>query len=83
MTTQWMTTLMLAAGMVGCSATPAPQPSAPAHAVGADRDSHGCIPSAGYQWCPATDKCERPWELAKENGFEHSAEGFEQFCRKP
>jgi membrane-bound inhibitor of C-type lysozyme len=30
--------------------------------VGGDRDSHGCIPSAGYQWCPARQECVRPWE---------------------
>lgn len=30
--------------------------------LGADRDSHGCIPSAGYQWCDALQKCIRPWE---------------------
>lgn len=30
--------------------------------VGGDRDSHGCIPSAGYNWCPSTSKCQRTWE---------------------
>jgi len=30
--------------------------------LGGDRDEHGCIPSAGYQWCPATSECIRPWE---------------------
>lgn len=29
---------------------------------GSDRDSHGCIPSAGYSWCEAKQKCIRPWE---------------------
>lgn len=29
---------------------------------GSDRDSHGCIPSAGYMWCDASQKCIRPWE---------------------
>lgn len=29
---------------------------------GSDRDSHGCIPSAGYTWCEAKQKCLRPWE---------------------
>jgi len=29
---------------------------------GSDRDSHGCIPSAGYTWCDASQKCIRPWE---------------------
>jgi len=30
--------------------------------VGDDKDEHGCIGSAGYQWCPSTDKCQRMWE---------------------
>ena len=29
---------------------------------GSDRDSHGCIGSAGYTWCDASQKCIRPWE---------------------
>ncbi len=30
--------------------------------VGGDRDSHGCIPSAGYLWCESKQKCLRAWE---------------------
>jgi len=30
--------------------------------VGGDRDSHGCIGSAGYSWCEVKNKCLRPWE---------------------
>ena len=30
--------------------------------VGNDRDLHGCIGSAGYQWCELKGKCIRPWE---------------------
>ncbi|MBU6390477.1 MliC family protein [Patescibacteria group bacterium] len=30
--------------------------------VGADRDVHGCIGSAGYSWCDAKQSCVRPWE---------------------
>lgn len=30
--------------------------------LGGDRDEHGCIPSAGYVWCEAKQKCLRPWE---------------------
>lgn len=58
------------------AALPAPSPQPP----GADRDAHGCIPSAGYTWCAATNKCERPWELAKEKAFDNSAEAFDKFC---
>ena len=48
--------------------------------VGADRDEHGCIPSAGYQWCERTQQCERPWELAKKEGLDESPEAFSQWC---
>lgn len=30
--------------------------------VGADRDEHGCIGSAGYTWCESKQKCLREWE---------------------
>ena len=48
--------------------------------VGADRDEHGCIASAGYAWCARTDSCERPWELAKKEGFENTPERFSDYC---
>ena len=30
--------------------------------VGGDKDEHGCIGSAGYQWCENKQKCLRIWE---------------------
>jgi hypothetical protein len=30
--------------------------------VGGDRDSHGCIGSAGYSWCEEKGRCLRVWE---------------------
>lgn len=30
--------------------------------VGGDKDSHGCIGSAGYSWCEPKQKCLRPFE---------------------
>ena len=30
--------------------------------VGGDKDEHGCIGSAGYEWCEGKQKCIRPWE---------------------
>ncbi len=38
------------------------EPQQPIHLVGNDTDAHGCIPSAGYTWCDAKQKCIRPWE---------------------
>lgn len=48
--------------------------------VGADRDAHGCIGSAGYSWCARAAACVRPWELAHEKGFENSAEAYRKYC---
>jgi hypothetical protein len=30
--------------------------------IGGDRDSHGCLGGAGYQYCPSKEKCVRDWE---------------------
>jgi hypothetical protein len=49
-------------------------------AVGADRDTHGCIGSAGYAWCEHTQRCERPWELAKQKGFDATEAHFARYC---
>jgi hypothetical protein len=49
--------------------------------VGADRDKHGCIASAGYQWCEKNKQCERPWELARQEGFSNQPEAFDAFCQ--
>lgn len=62
--------------LVACSKQPPPSKTI----VGADRDAHGCIPSAGYSWCDKTSQCERPWELAKQQGFPNTAEAFTEFC---
>ncbi|KFG98555.1 hypothetical protein GQ56_0103325 [Burkholderia paludis] len=76
--------LACAFALSACSAPSAPpaQSSAPPAppVVGGDRDAHGCIGSAGYSWCEATQQCERPWELAKQKGFENSAQAYGQFC---
>lgn len=64
--------------------------------VGDDRDDHGCIGSAGYQWCPSTQKCQRMWEeYCKEyadqykeekvivnEGFEQCSFGKEWVCKR-
>jgi len=49
--------------------------------VGADKDAHGCKSSAGFQWCAKTKQCERPWELAKKEKFDNTAEAFKSFCQ--
>jgi predicted lipoprotein with Yx(FWY)xxD motif len=48
---------------VGPNATVSPNATANNTPMpGSDRDAHGCIPSAGYVWCDASQKCIRPWE---------------------
>lgn len=49
--------------------------------VGNDRDAHGCIASAGYQWCRKTQTCERSWELAQSRGFDNTPAAFQAFCQ--
>ncbi|MBN8212103.1 MAG: peptidase [Xanthomonadales bacterium] len=53
---------------------PAPRP------IGGDRDAHGCLAPAGYTWCARERACVRPWELAKQAGFDNTAEGFAAHC---
>lgn len=69
--------LVLLGGCAGMSA--GTQPPMP----GSDRDSHGCIGSAGYAWCARTDRCERPWELARKQGLAADGAAFDRFCAAP
>ena len=66
----------LTLGISACTKQEAP------NIVGNDRDAHGCIGSAGYSWCEKTAQCERPWELAKKEGFELTDSSFSAFCKK-
>lgn len=59
----------------------AASPATPA--VGSDRDAHGCIGSAGYQWCERSQRCERPWELAQAQGLANTAEAISAYCSTP
>jgi hypothetical protein len=54
-----------------------------ARIVGADRDEHGCIATAGYVWCAREAKCVRPWELAEERGLEPGEAAFADYCDPP
>ena len=83
--------ILVAIGLSACAAhklppeasTPAAAPAVAAEMPGSDRDAHGCIGSAGYSWCESAGKCARPWELAKQKGFDNSAEAFAQYCKNP
>lgn len=71
--------LALAALLTACA--PASVPTT--NLMGADREAHGCIPSAGYSWCQRTNQCERPWELAAKKGFKRDADEFNKYCGNP
>ncbi|MCG5078700.1 hypothetical protein [Paraburkholderia tagetis] len=70
--------LAAAACLLGACSTASTATSS--NAAGADRDAHGCIGSAGFSWCEHTQRCERPWELAKQKGFAASEANFGQYC---
>ncbi len=73
---------LLATALGACAGARATAPASPPKPPmpGSDRDAHGCIPSAGYAWCARTQRCERPWELAREHDLENRAEAFDAFC---
>lgn len=74
--------LALVAGcLIACLGACASDAPRPAPAPGSDRDAQGCIASAGYAWCAATRRCERPWELARQQGFGPTAQAFDAFCK--
>jgi hypothetical protein len=50
--------------------------------AGDDKYNHGCIPSAGYQWCGKENKCVRSWELAKVKGITNTKEAFATYCQQ-
>ena len=76
MKTRFTISLMLVMALAACA-----KQATNVTMVGADRDAHGCIGSAGYSWCEKTAQCERPWELALKENVELSTNQFSQFCK--
>lgn len=68
--------------IAACAGTPhdTPAPADTPHPIGGDRDAHGCLSPAGYAWCARVQQCVRPWELAKEKGFDNSPGGYDAWC---
>ena len=58
--------------IAGCATQPGP-------ILGGDKDEHGCIPSAGYSWCEAKQKCLRTWE---ENCSSDIATKAKEYCNQ-
>lgn len=75
--------LALAACASQDTATARAEASPATPVVGGDRDAHGCIGSAGYQWCEHSQRCERPWELAQAQDLANTAEAIDAYCAKP
>jgi hypothetical protein len=75
----FLTSLIFIVLLAGCTLDDSADFDPPS-AVGSDRDEHGCIGSAGYQWCARTGKCERPWELAEKAEFTNTPSNFEAYC---
>ncbi|WP_321962445.1 hypothetical protein [Paraburkholderia sp. J7] len=73
----FLAAVAMASALAACAN---PSSNTASNRPGADRDAHGCIGSAGYSWCEATQRCERPWELAKQKGFAVSEEQFARYC---
>lgn len=67
--------------VAGCyPMSPQPMPKPKSAMVGHDRDSYGCIPSAGYSYCAKTQRCERPWELAQREHIVNSGANIAAWC---
>jgi hypothetical protein len=66
--------------LAACTTSASSANGTPPAVVGADRDAHQCIASAGYSWCESTQRCERPWELAGQKGFTLSEANFAHYC---
>ena len=76
--------VVTAAILSACSGELSSEPDAQTKdpsAAGSDRDAHGCITSAGYQWCAKEKECKRPWELLDEQGLEATPEAFDDYCQ--
>ncbi|WP_370680261.1 hypothetical protein [Comamonas sp. GB3 AK4-5] len=72
------------AAQPAAAAVSAPQTSSEAAPealiLGGHTDAHGCKPSTGNSWCQRTQRCERPWELALQRGFENTPAGWHAYC---
>ena len=64
--------------LLALSACAATTPAPPM--VGADRDAHNCLGSAGYVWCAREKACVRPWELAASQGMANTPRDVERYC---
>ncbi|MFC1678539.1 Gmad2 immunoglobulin-like domain-containing protein [Patescibacteria group bacterium] len=63
----------------GVPSGPAPNRPCGDELIGGQRDEHGCLGPAGYQWCPSTEKCQRMWEEYCEE-FKDQFRGEAQRC---
>ncbi len=60
-----------------------PAPLSGEELAAANMDAQGCNRTAGLNWCTSTNQCESPWELSREEEFQATPEGFDEFCQNP
>jgi len=60
-----------------------PAPISEKALAAANMDAQGCNRTAGLNWCTSTNQCESPWELSREEEFQATPEGFDEFCQNP
>ena len=57
--------------------------------IGGDKDKHGCLIGAGYQWCESEQECQRLWEgncppdFIKKVTFVESKDGVVIYYEEP
>jgi hypothetical protein len=73
---RWFRTLTIFAFALPLAGCPESKPPL----VGGDRDAHGCIGSAGYEWCARERQCVRRWELAQKLGNDGASFDFAAYC---
>jgi len=54
--------MLIALALSACAPSDVSDIETPTQIVGADRDAHGCIGSAGYEWSQLSQECIRIWE---------------------
>jgi len=77
-----ISSVLLLTFLTAC-ASKEPAPVSGEELAAANMDAHGCNRTAGLNWCTSTNQCESPWELSREEEFQATPEGFDQYCQNP
>jgi len=77
-----ISSVLLLTFLTAC-ASKEPVPLSGEELAAANMDANGCNRTAGLNWCTSTNQCESPWELSREEEFQATPEGFDQYCQNP